>query len=128
MRLPIAAATRRAFWASIQTRSASEGRPFVDFVGSLALRVCITITVAGLILSRTETARAQIFRASFDVGLKAERAIGRAEPWVNRNLELVPGKFGKAVRLKSDGQLIYSAEQNFLSARGTLAFWCRIPE
>src|SRR5262245_19448781 len=110
MRVRLAAANRRALSAYIQTRSASEGCPVVGWASSLALRVSISTIFAGLILSGAETAHAQIFRASFDTGVKADRAIGRAEPWVSRNIELVAGKFGKAVRLKVGGQLIYSAE------------------
>src|SRR4051812_21996524 len=71
---------------------------------------------------------AQTFRVSFDTSLKADRAVGRAEPWVSRNVELVAGKFGKAARIGERGQLIYAAEQNVQAGRGTLAFWCRVPE
>jgi hypothetical protein len=76
----------------------------------------------------TSLADGQTFRASFDTGLKAERAVGRAEPWVSTDVELVPGKFGKAAQIGPKGQLIYAAEQNFQAGRGTLACWCRIPE
>lgn len=73
-------------------------------------------------------AASQTFRVSFDTGLKADRSVGRAEPWVCRNVELVPGRFGKAAQIGPRGQLIYAAEQNFQAGRGTLACWCRIPE
>ena len=69
-----------------------------------------------------------LFRVSFDTGLNADRAVGRAEPWVSRDVDLVPGKFGKAARVGPRGQLVYGAEQNFLAGAGTLACWCRIPE
>ena len=73
-------------------------------------------------------AGAQTFRVSFDIGLKADRAVGRAEPWVAQGVELVPGKFGKAAQIGPRGQLIFAAEQNFQAGRGTVACWCRIPE
>jgi hypothetical protein len=76
----------------------------------------------------TQAARGQSFRASFDNGVAADRAAGRAEPWVNREVEAVPGKFGMAVRLGPRGELIYGGEQNVLAGRGTLAVWCKIPE
>lgn len=74
------------------------------------------------------SAGAQTFRASFDSGLTADRASGRAEPWVSQGVELVPGKFGQAAQIGPRGQLIYAAEQHFQAGRGTLACWCRIPQ
>lgn len=73
-------------------------------------------------------ALAQNFRASFDAGLKADRSAGRAEPWISRDVELVPGKFGMAARLGPRGQLVYAGEENILAGRGTLACWCKVPE
>jgi hypothetical protein len=86
---------------------------------------CLSI---GLLFVCVNSAGAQTFRVSFDSGLKADRAVGRAEPWVSTGVTLVPGKFGKAAQIGPKGQLIYAAEQNFQSGRGTLACWCRIPE
>jgi hypothetical protein len=37
----------------------------------------------------------------------------------------VPGKFGQA---GAGTGIIYSAEENLHSARGTLAFWIRVPQ
>ena len=48
-------------------------------------------------------ARGQTLRVSFDAGVKADRAAGRAEPWVSKGVELVPGKFGKAARVGPSG-------------------------
>src|SRR2546425_23924 len=92
---------------------------------SIHLSICLG---AGLLLVVAGSAGAQTFRVSFDSGLKADRAVGRAEPWVSQGVELVPGKFGKAAQIGPKGQLIYAAEQNFQAGRGTLACWCRIPE
>src|SRR5438552_14916593 len=83
---------------------------------------------ACLLLAYARAAVAQSFHVSFDAGLKADKAVGRAEPWVSQNVELVPGRFGKAAQIGAKGQLIYSAEQNLKAGRGTLACWCRIPE
>ena len=89
----------------------------------------LRLTLAtGLLCVCASQATAQTFRVSFDAGLKADRAVGRAEPWVSRDVELAPGKFGKAARIGPRGQLIYAAEQNFQAGRGTLACWCRVPE
>src|SRR5207247_8515812 len=76
----------------------------------------------------SNSAPARTLRVSFDAGLKAERAVGRAEPWVSQGVELVPGRFGKAAQISAKGQLIYAAEQNLQAGRGTLACWCRIPQ
>jgi hypothetical protein len=84
--------------------------------------------VSGVLAFHASSAVAQTFRVSFDSGLKADRAVGRAEPWLSQGVELVDGKFGKAAQIGPRGQLIYAAEQNFQSGRGTLACWCRIPE
>lgn len=81
-----------------------------------------------LLASWSSAAQGQILRVSFDAGLNADRSAGRAEPWVSRGVELVPGKFGKAARIGAGGQLIYAGEQNVLAGRGTLACWCRVPE
>src|SRR5947199_10876445 len=83
---------------------------------------------AGLLCCCSSGVTAQTFRVSFDTGLKADRAVGRAEPWVSRNVELVAGRFGKAAQIGPGGQLIYAAEQHFQAGRGTLACWCRVPE
>src|SRR5262249_41647766 len=82
----------------------------------------------GVLLACAGAASGQTLRASFDNGLKAETAAGRAEPWVAKNVELVPGKFGKAALVKPGGQLIYAGELNVQAGRGTLAFWCKVPE
>src|SRR4051812_45698400 len=88
-----------------------------------------TLCLAACLLSLDiSNASAQTFRVSFDRSLTADRASGRAEPWVSEGVELVPGKFGKAARIGPKGQLIYAAEQNFHAGRGTLACWCRIPD
>jgi hypothetical protein len=84
--------------------------------------------VGGVLLACAGAASGQTLRVSFDSGLKAETAAGRAEPWVSKGVELVPGKFGKAALVQPGGQLIYAAEENFQAGRGTLAFWCKIPE
>lgn len=86
------------------------------------------IALLSAILLTSSSARGQTLRVSFDAGLKAEKAAGRAEPWVSESVELVPGKFGKAAHIGGRGQLIYAGEQNLLAARGTIACWCRIPE
>ncbi|MCC6419331.1 MAG: hypothetical protein IT429_13940 [Gemmataceae bacterium] len=83
---------------------------------------------AAALLAGASRAPGQSLRVSFDAGLRADRADGRADPWVSRGVELVAGRFGKAVRVGPGGQLIYAAERNFRSGRGTLACWCRIPE
>ena len=83
---------------------------------------------ASLLCFGASRATAQTLRVSFDTGLKADRAVGRAEPWVSRNVELVAGRFGKAAKIGPRGQLIYAAEQNVQAGRGTLACWCRVPE
>jgi hypothetical protein len=83
---------------------------------------------ASLLLFCAPRGTAQTFRVSFDTGLNADRAAGRAEPWLSRDVELVAGRFGKAAQIGPRGQLIYAAEQNFQAGRGTLACWCRIPE
>lgn len=88
---------------------------------SFSLSACLLFLCLG-------NAAAQTFRVSFDNGLKADRAVGRAEPWVAKGVELVPGKFGKAAQIGPRGQLIFAAEQNFQAGRGTIACWCRIPE
>ncbi len=83
---------------------------------------------AAALLSGATAAPGQTLRVSFDSGLRADRAEGRADPWVSRGVALVPGRFGQAALVNPGGQLIYSAEQNFQSGRGTLACWCRVPE
>lgn len=80
-----------------------------------------------ILLAAVAPASGQTLRVSFDNGVKADKAGGRAEPFVSRGVEIVDGKFGKAARLGKDGQIIYAAERNFYSPRGTLAVWCRIP-
>jgi hypothetical protein len=85
------------------------------------------LAVAFLSLTPGTPARAQIFRVSFDKGTSADQAAGRAEPFVSKNVELVPGKLGKAVRVPANA-LVYAGEGNFPAARGTIAFWCRVPE
>src|SRR5262245_8552675 len=80
------------------------------------------------VLAWATAAAGQSLRVSFDDGVKADRAAGRAEPWVSKGLESVPGKFGKAVRLGARAQLVYAGEQNVLAGRGTLAFWCQVPQ
>src|SRR2546430_1998638 len=91
--------------------------------------ICLPFCLGlGLLFISATSAEAQTFRVSFDAGPKADRAVGRAEPWVSRGVELVPGKFGKAAQIGPKGELIYAAEQNFQAGRGTLACWCRIPE
>src|SRR5262245_51528877 len=80
------------------------------------------------LLMAASATQAQSLHVSFDSAVKAERAVGRAEPWVSQGVVLVPGKFGKAARVGSGAQLIYAGEQNIQSGRGTLACWCRIPE
>jgi hypothetical protein len=72
---------------------------------SLRLAACLA---AGVLLSGT--AHGQTLRVSFDTTLNADQSAGRTEPWVSRGVELVPGKFGKAVRVKAGGQLIYAGE------------------
>lgn len=86
---------------------------------------CLTL---GLVLIVVGAAQCQTLQVNFDASPKADKALGRAEPWVSRGVELVSGKFGKAARVGSGGQLIYAGEQNLQSGRGTLACWCRIPE
>jgi Concanavalin A-like lectin/glucanases superfamily len=86
------------------------------------------VLAASLLCLCASRAAAQSFRVSFDTGLKADRALGRAEPWVSRNVDLVAGRFGKAAQIGPRGQLIYAAEQNVQAGRGTLACWCRIPK
>src|SRR5581483_1254513 len=83
------------------------------------------VLVGGLVCAGQ--ARAQSLRVSFDDGFKAGCPVGRAEPWVFKGAELVPGKFGKAARVKA-GALIYAADRNLQAGRGTLAFWCKVPE
>src|SRR5262249_7890388 len=83
---------------------------------------------AGLLSFPAGSATAQTFRLRFATGLKAAGAVGRAEPGVSRDVEVVAGKFGTAARIGPRGQLVYAAEQNFQAGRGTLACWCRIPE
>ena len=70
---------------------------------------------------------AQVFRVSFDEGTKADHALGRAEPFVSKKIEQVPGKFGKAVCVEGNS-LVYAGEGNFPAGKGTIAFWCRVPE
>lgn len=86
------------------------------------------LLVTSWLLVGVNGVEAQTFRVSFDAGVKADRATGRAEPWQSQGVELVPGKFGKAAQIGARGQLIYAAEQNFQAGRGSLACWCRIPE
>lgn len=91
------------------------------------IRLPLSLAVSLLFICAS-SATAQTFRVSFDTGMKADRSVGRAEPWVSRDVELVAGKFGKAAQVGPRGQLIYAAEQNFQAGRGTLACWCRIPQ
>lgn len=81
-----------------------------------------------LLLAAIAPASGQSLRVSFDAGMKADRAGGRAEPFISRGVEIVAGKIGKAVRLGKDGQIVYAAERNIFAPRGTLAVWCKIPE
>jgi hypothetical protein len=87
--------------------------------------LCLT---AVALLASAGAAAGQTLRVSFDAGLKADTAAGRAEPWVVKGVDLVPGKFGKAALVQPGGQLVYAAEQHFQSGRGTLACWVRVPE
>ncbi len=70
------------------------------------------------------TAHGQTFYASFDAGVNADQATGRAEPHAGADVVRTPGKFGQAAPMG----LVYSAEENLQAARGTLAFWVRVPE
>lgn len=91
-------------------------------------RACQRIIAMLLLLAAAPAVESQTLRVSFDSGSKADRAAGRAEPFVSRGVAPTAGKFGKAVHLSNDGQIIYAAEQNLQSGRGTLAVWCLIPE
>ncbi|MFN4258938.1 MAG: LamG-like jellyroll fold domain-containing protein [Gemmataceae bacterium] len=94
---------------------------------AMTRRLTSTI-ILGCLFPFFGTAWGQTLRVSFDEGTQADRADGRAEPWLSRDVEQVPGKVGMAARLGERGQLIYGGEQNILAGQGTLAFWCRIPE
>lgn len=80
---------------------------------------------ASLGASATE---AQSLHVSFDEGLEADVAVGRAEPWESDGVELVSGRFGQAARVGEGGQLIYDGEKNLLASRGTLALWVRLEQ
>src|SRR3954468_25061049 len=75
---------------------------------------------AGLLWLCAAGATGQTFRVSFDTGLKADRAVGRAEPWVSRDVELVPGRFGKAAQLGPRIAFVQSKERGYWTYLATM--------
>ena len=84
-------------------------------------------SIAGLLtlLLITSAHAAPTLRASFDKGLDADSARGKGKAY-QKDVKLVPGKTGKAVRLGGADQfLFYPAADNLNLSKGTVAMWVK---
>lgn len=69
----------------------------------------------------------ELFHATFDGTLVAEKAGGRAKPLATNALAFVEGRHGQALRFdrKSASRLVYASKGNVNPERGTMTCWMR---
>ena len=97
-----------------------------------SLRAALTCAWLAVPLLGADLPAGLLFHASFDSGVEAERAVGRADPYLfpqpdararNTRHRALPGAFGRAATAVMGS---YDALGNVLPERGTVAFFARL--
>ena len=90
-------------------------------------RICTVLFFLASItaISGTPPKEGVLFYHSFDKGLTADYAAGKAEPIKSSGSALTDGHTGKGMVQNDFGSLVFAAEKNINPAAGTVAMWVK---